>query len=190
MSVNSSKKLGRPKKWSKKPTKADDEAPEEESKLLPNERIAAQLLARLGHQQGKTRTGAIALAAEQAGVSKRTVIRWVEREEFLSEIEKQRSKIEAVCIESLIGLVNKKNPTAIIYLLKVVDRWRYDDQLWRDEAKREHELALEKRREEYLKEVSATMPVLVYHKAVKVADPDDGARPEGWDEHQEGAIGG
>lgn len=96
----------------------------------PDKQKAAAVLGSLGYRKGsRRRNGAIMNAARAAGVSVQTLWNWLAKPEFLAAIFEMTSRMELKCITNLEESAAKGNPTAAIYLLKVLDPERYDDSL-------------------------------------------------------------
>lgn len=156
-------------KTRKRKNKTDEVSPEIALLGDPVMQKAAVTLAYAGWNPDTIRkNGAVQAAARAAGVAVDSIYRWLKDEKFLAAIDAVKYEIIIECLANIRSIARSKNLTASIYLLKILDHERFDDQFLRQKAEREHETQMLKQRLAGLEEQVAQLPQIIYTEIAPV----------------------
>lgn len=150
-------------KTRKRKNKAEEITPEVALLGDPVMQKAAVTLAYAGWSPDTIRkNGAVQAAARAAGVAVDSIYRWLKDEQFLAALDAVKYEIIIECLANIRSIARSKNLTASIYLLKILNHERFDDQFLRQKAEREHELQVLKQRMSGLEEQVQQLPSIVF----------------------------
>jgi hypothetical protein len=165
------------------PTVIDSfEVPPASAALHADQIKAAAMLAKSGYTPSATRnrrTGVISLAAQACGVTTRTIYHWLDRKEFIEEVEKRRAWFLHQAMANLEKDLKNGHRWATEAVLQAMAPEQFDPHVramayMADKAAEAEQLPGGGRK---------ALPIPVYQFAT-APDPDAGERPDGWEQFE------
>lgn len=143
----------------------------------PKWEIAAKILAYNGWKKGKTKNGAVGLAAATVGVHYQTIIYWTKSKDFINLVEQQEARLVATATEGLAQMLDK-NVSACLGVLQNLRPNKWDPRIRLEKLKATLQAEITKE----LMTLAPDLPIPTYIDTAQTEDPDEGQRPKGYDD--------